>query len=209
MLLRCQNGAMSIMDSLMSSLQSLEGFPAYALLFGLLFGSGFGMPVNEDILLLGAAALTLKGVMEPVPLIAVAWFGVLTADTLVFHWGHRFGARLLRHRLFARLVPPHRLASMQAAMLRYGPGYIFLARFMPGIRTALYFAAGSLKMPYRHQVVFDGAAAVVELPLLVYSVRYVGGRWDEILAVVERFQGFLVPGILLLVLGVWLVRVLR
>jgi membrane-associated protein len=178
------------------------------MLFGLLFGSGFGLPVNEDILLLGAAALTLKAVMEPVPLIMVAWFGVLTADTLIFHWGRRFGARLLLHRLFARLVPPQRLVAMQGAMLRYGPGYIFLARFMPGIRTALYFAAGSLKMPYRHQLIFDGAAALVELPLLVYGVRYVGGRWDEILAVVERFQVFLVPAILLLVLGVWLVRAL-
>jgi membrane-associated protein len=178
-------------------------------LFGLLFGSGFGLPVNEDNLLLGAAALTLKGVMDPVPLIVVAWFGVLTADTLIFHWGHRFGARLLRHRLFARLVPPQRLAAMQGAMLRYGPGYIFVARFMPVIRTALYFAAGSLKMPYRHQVIFDGAAAVVELPLVVCGVRYVGGRWDEIAGVVERFQAFLVPGILLLVLGVWLIRALR
>jgi membrane protein DedA with SNARE-associated domain len=200
---------MGIMDSLMSSLHSLEGFPAYALLFGLLFGSGFGLPVNEDILLLGAAALTLKGVMDPIPLIMVAWFGVLMADTLIFHWGHRFGARLLRHRLFARLVPPERLASMQAAMRRYGPGYIFLARFMPGLRTALYFAAGSLKMPYRHQLIFDGAAAMLELPLLVYGVRYVGGRWDEIRAFVEQFQAYLVPGILLLVLGVWLIRAVR
>ncbi|NPC54550.1 DedA family protein [Caenimonas soli] len=200
---------MSIVDSLMGSLHSLEGFPAYALLFGLLFGSGFGLPINEDILLLGAAALTLKGVMDPIPLIAVAWFGVLTADTLIFHWGHRFGARMLQHRLFARLVPPRRVASMQAAMLRYGPGYIFLARFMPGIRTALYFAAGSLKMPYRHQFIFDGAAAAVELPLLVYGVRYLGGRWDEIMAFVGHFQAFLVPGILLLVLGVWLIRAVR
>jgi membrane protein DedA with SNARE-associated domain len=193
----------------MSSLYSLEGFPAYALAFGLLVGSGFGLPINEDILLLGAAALTLKGVMDPIPLIAVAWFGVVAADTLIFHWGHQFGTRLLRHRFFARLMPPRRLASMQAAMLRYGPGYIFLARFMPGVRSALYFAAGSLKLPYRHQLIFDGAAAAVELPLLVYGVRYVGGRWDDILAVVEQFQFFLVPGILLLVLGVWLIRAVR
>jgi membrane-associated protein len=200
---------MNFVDTLMSSLYSLEGFPAYALLFGLLLGSGFGLPINEDILLLGAAALTLKGVMDPIPLIAVAWFGVLAADSLIFHWGHQFGARLLRHRLLGRLMPPRRLTSMQAAMLRYGPGYIFLARFMPGVRSALYFAAGSLKMPYRHQFNFDGAAAVVELPLLVYGVRYVGGRWDEIMAVVEQFQSFLVAGILLLVLGVWLIRAVR
>src|SRR5437868_593055 len=119
------------MDSLMALLQSLQGFAAYALLFVVLAASGFGLPMNEDILLLGAAALTLRGVMEPVPLIAVAWCGLLIADALIFHWGHRFGARLLRHRVLARVMPQTRLASMQDIMRRHGPAYIFVVRFMP------------------------------------------------------------------------------
>lgn len=192
------------MDSLMAFLHSLQGVEAYALLLGLLVGSGFGLPVNEDILLLGAAALTLRGVMEPVPLVAVAWLGLVTADSLVLHWGHRFGGQLLRHRFLGRLMPEARLAAMQAVMRRYGPGFMFVARFMPGLRTPLFFAAGSLKMPYRHLFVYDGAAALVELPLLVYGVRYLGGRWQEILALVQRFQGFLLPGLVLLALGLWL-----
>jgi membrane protein DedA with SNARE-associated domain len=192
------------MDSLMAFLQSLQGVTAYALLFAMLAASGFGLPMNEDILLLGAAALTLKGVMEPLPLIAVAWCGLLVADALVFHWGHRFGARMLRHRFVARVMPEARLAAMQGIMRRHGPAYIFVVRFMPGVRTALFFAAGSLQMPYRHLFIFDGAAALVELPLLVYGVRYVGGRWQEILELLHHFQGVLVPAVLLLVLGAWL-----
>src|SRR5215208_4642430 len=160
---------MSIMDPLMAFLQSLQGVPAYALLFGLLFASGFGLPINEDILLLAAAALTLKEVMDPLPLIAVAWCGLLAADTLVFHWGRVFGVRLLRHRFTARWVPEPRLLAMQNTMLRYGPAYIFLVRFMPGMRTTLFFAAGSLKMPYRYMLIYDGTAALIELPLLVYA----------------------------------------
>lgn len=191
-------------DSMMAFLQSLQGFPAYALLFALLFSCGIGAPMNEDIVLLAAAALTLKGVMEPVPLMIVSWFGLVLGDALVFHWGHRFGARMLRHRYFARVVPEARLASLQDTMRRYGPGYIFVVRFMPGIRTPLFFAAGSLKMPYRHLFVYDGAAALVELPLLVYGVRYVGGRWEEILALMQRFQGVLLPVFVLLIVGVWL-----
>lgn len=197
---------MGVMDSVMAFLQSLQGLPAYALLFAVLAASGFGLPINEDILLLAAAALTLKGVMEPLPLIAVAWFGLLVADTLVFHWGHHFGARMLRHRLMARLLPEARLVSMQDSMRRWGPASIFAVRFMPGMRTALFFAAGSLKIPYRHLFIFDGAAALVELPLLVYGVRYVGGRWEQIVELVQRFQGVLVPGILLLLLAIWLYR---
>jgi membrane protein DedA with SNARE-associated domain len=195
---------MSIMDSLMAFLHSLQGVPAYALLISLLFASGFGLPINEDILLLVAAALTLKGVMDPLPLIAVAWCGLLSADTLIFHWGRLLGVRVLRHRFIARWVPKARLAAMQGAMLRYGPGYIFVVRFMPGMRTALFFAAGSLRMPYRYMLIYDGAAALVELPLLVYGVRYIGGRWEEILALIQRFQGFLLPALLLLVLALWL-----
>lgn len=194
----------AMFDSALAFLQSLQGLPAYALLFALLFSCGIGAPINEDILLLAAAALTLQGVMDPIPLMVVAWFGLVAGDALVFHWGHRFGARLLRHRWAARIVSPSRLAAMQETMRRYGPAYIFVVRFMPGVRTALFFAAGSLKMPYRHLFIYDGAAAVVELPLLVYGVRYVGGRWQEIMALVGRFQGWLVAFVVLLLAGLWL-----
>jgi len=103
-------------ESLMAFLHSLQGWPAYALVFGILVGSGFGLPMNEDILLVTAAALTLSGVMAPWPLIAVAWCGLLIADGLVFHWGRVFGARLIEHRWLAHAIPPRRLAAMQAFM---------------------------------------------------------------------------------------------
>ncbi|MEN9398194.1 MAG: hypothetical protein RLZ81_2724 [Pseudomonadota bacterium] len=195
-----------MMESVWPFLQSLQGLPAYALLFALLFGCGIGLPMNEDIVLLAAAALTLKGVMEPPALMVVAWFGLVGGDALVFHWGHRFGTRLLRKPFLARLMTEARLESMQATMRRYGPAYIFVVRFMPGVRTALFLAAGSLKMPYRHLFIYDGVAALVELPLLVYGVRYVGGRWQEILDLFQRFQIVIVPGILLMLVAVWLYR---
>jgi membrane protein DedA with SNARE-associated domain len=197
---------MNTMDSVMAFLQSLQGLPAYGLLFTVLAASGVGLPINEDILILAAAALTLQEVMDPLPLIAVAWCGVLAADGLILHWGHVFGADLLRHRLVARVVHAERLAAMQQTMRRFGPAYIFLVRFMPGMRTALLFAAGSLKTPYRHLFIYDGAAALVELPLLVYAVRYVGGRWQDIVEAVRRFQGVLLPALLVLALavGAWL-----
>ncbi|MFZ4482186.1 MAG: DedA family protein [Rhodoferax sp.] len=195
-----------MIESVWPFLQSLQGLPAYALTFALLFGCGIGLPMNEDIVLLAAAALTLKGVMDPVPLMVVAWFGLVGGDALVFHWGHRFGTRLLRMRFFARIVPEARLQRMQVTMRHYGPAYIFVVRFMPGVRTALFLAAGSLKMPYRHLFIYDGLAALIELPLLVYGVRYVGGRWEEILALIHRFQGIIVPAVVVLLLAMWLYR---
>lgn len=191
-----------MMDSVWPVLQSLQGGPAYLLLFALLFGCGVGLPMNEDIVLLAASALTLQGVMDPVPLIAVAWLGLVGGDALVFHWGYRYGAGLLQKPFMARIVRPERLQVLQQTLRRYGPAYIFAVRFMPGIRTALFLAAGSLRMRYRHLVVFDGLAALVELPLLVYGVRYVGGRWQQILDVLHHLQGYLVL-VAVLALAVW------
>ncbi|MDB5891608.1 MAG: putative rane protein [Polaromonas sp.] len=193
-----------MMESMMGFLQSLEGGEAYGLLLGLLVASGFGLPINEDILLLLAAALTLKGVMHPLPLMAVAWLGLITADSLVYYWGRRFGARLLGHRWLSRLARPERIRAMENAMHRHGPAYIFFVRFMPGLRSPLLLAAGSLRMPYRYLLVFDGAAAAIELPLLVYGVRYVGGRWEDIVAQLGRFQGALAAGVVLLAAAAWL-----
>jgi len=195
-----------MMDTVWPVLQSLQGLPAYALTLGLLFGCGIGLPMNEDIVLLAAAALTLQGIMEPIPLMVVAWLGLIAGDALIFHWGHRYGARLLRRRFFARMLPETRLQTMQATMTRYGPAYIFVVRFLPGIRTALFLVAGMSRMPYRHLFVYDGLAAAVELPLLVYGVRYVGGRWREILASMQQLQDFLLPAAVLAVLALWLYR---
>ncbi|SDU07871.1 membrane protein DedA, SNARE-associated domain [Pseudomonas pohangensis] len=195
-----------MLEAVWPFLQSLQGAPAYALVFVLLFICGIGLPINEDIVLLGASALTLKGVMEPVPLMVVSWFGLLCGDGLLFHWGHRFGTRVLRMGFLGRLISEQRLETMQATMRRYGPAYIFVVRFMPGVRSVLFLAAGSLKMPYRHLFIFDGLAALIQLPLLVYGVRYVGGRWEEILELMQRFQGVIIPAIIVLLLAVWLVR---
>jgi len=188
------------MDTWLAHLAGLQGAPAYALLFVLLVSCGIGAPMNEDIVLLVAAALTLTGVMEPLPLIAVAWAGLLLGDGLVFHWGHRFGPRILASRLVARIVPAQRLAEFQGRVRRGGPASIFVIRFMPGIRTALFFAAGTLKIRYRTFLLFNGLAAAIELPLLVYGVRFVGGRWEEILATVRQFQVALLIGLAVLAL---------
>jgi membrane protein DedA with SNARE-associated domain len=200
---------MSTMDTVMGFLQSLQGWPAYALLFGALAGSGFGLPINEDVLLLAAATSTLRGIMAPAPLIAVAWCGLLLADGLIFHWGHRFGAPLLRHRAIGRLVRPGRVVLMQRRMRRWGPASIFAVRFMPGLRTALFFAAGSMKIRYRQFALFDGLAAAIELPLLVHAARAIGGRWEDIRDTVLQWQGVLWPLVCVAIAAGLLYRGLR
>ena len=118
-----------------------------------------------------------------------------------------FGARLIEHRWLAHAIPPRRLAAMQAFMLRTGPAAIFLARFMPGVRSAVYLAAGSLRLPYRQQFLYDGLAAAVEVPLLVFAVRYVGGNWQALLPRSPWAQGLVLAAVVLLgAVAAWAIR---
>ena len=172
-----------MMESVWPYLQSLQGLPAYALLFALLFGCGIGLPMNEDIVLLAAAALTLKGVMEPVPLMVVAWFGLVGGDALVFHWGHRYGTRLLRK----RLVGPHHdrrrdwIPCRPPCAATGRPISLSCASCRACARRCSWRRARS-RCPIGTCSSTTVLAALIELPLLVYGVRYVGGRWEEILA---------------------------
>ena len=86
---------------------------------------------------------------------------------------------------------------MQQLMRCYRPAYLLAVRFMPGLRTALLFVAGLLKTPYRQLPIYDGAVALIELPVLVYGVHYLRGQLEAIVGLVQRFQGVLVPGAIL------------
>ena len=125
--------------------------------------------------------------MEPLPLIVKAWFGVMAADSLVVHWGRRFGSYLLRYRFPACRAPWARFAAMQQLMRRRKPACPFGVHLIPELRTTLLFAAGSLKTPYRQLPIYDAAAALIELPVLVYGARYLGARWEAIVGLVQRY----------------------
>ena len=61
-----------------------------------------------------------------------------------------------------------------------------------------------MKIPYSTFFLFDGAAALVELPVLVYGVRFVGGHWEQILEWIHAGQGWLVGAVLVLLVAWWL-----
>lgn len=180
---------MSNVDLWLQKLNALAGFPGYSLLFVMLVGCGIGLPMNEDILILAAASLTLTGIFEPIPLIIVAGVGVVIGDFLIFHWGRKYGTKLLATRFGSKIVDPKKFGDFQKKMKAAGPAYLFTTRFLPFIRTPLFFAAGTLNYPYRSLWIYDSIAAAIEVPLMVYAVRAVGGNWEKVVATIHEFQG--------------------
>lgn len=162
----------------------------YASVFVALLLCGAGVPLPEDITLVAGGIIAGLGYADVRTMVAVTMAGVLAGDSAMFMLGHHYGARLLRLRLFAWLLPPARYAKVQQKFERYGNRLMFVARFLPGMRTAVFITAGAThRVSFLRFLLLDGLAALISVPLWVY-LGYLGADNRDWLATwIHRGQG--------------------
>ena len=114
----------------------------YAAVFIVLMICGFGLPIPEDITLVAGGVIAGLGYANVHVMCAVAIVGILAGDVIMFMIGRHFGERALRLRWVAFLLTPRRYALVQAKFTRYGNRLMFIARFLPGLRSPIYLTAG-------------------------------------------------------------------
>lgn len=140
----------------------------YPIIFLMLLGSGLGVPVPEDVPLIAAGVLADHGGMS-VPMAALACGGfVLARDSFVFTIGYRYGAAVLENRWASRIVSPDRLRRVQRYLEERGAIVVFIGRFVPGFRVAIFFAAGASKVRPAVFILTDALAAVLSLPFFIW-----------------------------------------
>ncbi len=175
----------------------------YVAVFIALMICGAGLPLPEDITLVAGGVIAGLGYANVHAMFALAMFGVLLGDCAIFLLGHHYGARMLKWRLVARVLTPSRYAMVQEKFVRYGNRMLFIARFLPGMRTTVYLTAGtSHRVSFLRFLLIDGLAALISVPFWVY-LGYFGANnhaWLE--KWVRRGQGSLwaLVGLLLLAL---------
>lgn len=175
----------------------------YVAVFIALMICGAGLPLPEDITLVAGGVIAGLGYANVHAMFALAMFGVLLGDCAIFLLGHHYGARMLKWRLVARVLTPSRYAKVQEKFARYGNRMLFIARFLPGMRTTVYLTAGtSHRVSFLRFLLIDGLAALISVPFWVY-LGYFGAdnhAWLE--TWVRRGQGSLwaLVGLLLLTL---------
>ncbi|HET6804362.1 MAG TPA: DedA family protein [Frateuria sp.] len=143
---------------------------------------GAGAPLPEDITLVAGGVIAGLGFANVHVMALVSLVGVLAGDAAMFLLGHRHGARIMRWPLVARLLTPERYGRVQEKFARYGNRLLFLARFLPGMRTAVYVTAGAThRVSFLRFFLLDGLAALVSVPVWVY-LGYFGANNREWLA---------------------------
>ncbi|URX64091.1 DedA family protein [Luteibacter anthropi] len=190
---------------LLNNLVDVFGRSGYAAVFIALMLCGAGIPLPEDITLVAGGIITGLGYGDVHTMVLVGLAGVLVGDSTMFLLGRHFGARILRWRFVARLLTPERYAKVQEKFERYGNRMMFVARFLPGMRTAVFITAGAThRVGFFRFLLLDGMAAIISVPLWVY-LGYFGAHNHEWLTMwIRRGQTgvWLAIGAVVVILGV-------
>lgn len=170
----------------------------YAAVFLVLMACGFGVPIPEDITLVTGGVISGLGYTNVHIMVVVGMLGVLAGDGLMFTAGRIWGHKILKFKPIARVMTPKRYAQVQEKFDKYGNWVLFVARFLPGLRTPIYITAGiSRKVSYTRFLMMDGLAALISVPVWVYLGDYGANNIDWLMAKVHSFQSglFVVIGI--------------
>ena len=164
----------------------------YLAVFIALMICGAGLPLPEDITLVAGGVIAGLGYVNVHGMFALAMFGVLLGDSAIFLLGHHYGARMLKWRLVARVLTPKRYAMVQEKFVRYGNRMLFIARFLPGMRTTVYITAGtSHRVSFTRFLLIDGLAALISVPFWVYLGYFGADNHEWLMKWVRRGQGSL------------------
>ncbi len=193
------------MPQLAEYLLTFQGPTAYLVVFLILLACGFGVPIPEDITLIGAGILAYYRAASVEGMIVVGLVGVMCGDSAMFALGRRYGLALAQKGFLRKLLPEHRLKIVSNVLVSRGNKILFAARFMPGLRSPLFFTAGALGVKLRLFLFYDGMAALISVPAIIYSVYYFGDEMEKVVSAIERAN----QGIAIVIIGTALVIFLK
>ena len=202
---------------------------------GALVGSGFGLPIPEEIPVVTAGAMVghdsndvayhdlLAGALgggplaydPPRPAGTTRWWLMLpliilaavAGDSVLYLVGRKFGGRLVKSSwVQRRVLPPEKRAEIEANFHKNGIMILLGARLTPGIRTPVFFMAGLLKMPMSRFLLADFLYAIPGISFLFWLAYLFTDQFVAAVHAVEKHRSQAVLAVLAAVGGVVLYR---
>ncbi len=185
------------MDQAREFLSQFSGPSVYAAFYFLIFGCGVGLPMNSDFCLITASVLAALGVLDLKLLMVFAFLGLMSGDTVTFFLGRKFGTRLLKVKPVSWLLSEKKVLMAENFLNTKGTKFLFIVRFLPLIRTPLFFAAGSLQVAPRTFYIMNVSASLIYLPIIMLSSFYASSNIDQVIQTLKRFQFGLLGAVVL------------
>jgi membrane protein DedA with SNARE-associated domain len=172
---------------------------SYAVLFGLLFACGLGLPLPEDIPLTISGILIAQHQMHFAIAAPVAWLGIIGGDCMLYTFGYKYGRNIVRVPIIGKHITLERLVHAEVLFARWGILVVAVGRLFAGIRGAMVIAAGTSRFKFPKFIVADGLAAVVSGGMFMSLGYWFGSNLDAMMHKAHEFKLALSIGGILLV----------
>jgi membrane protein DedA with SNARE-associated domain len=179
----------------------------YWAMFVLLFSSGIGLPLPEDVPLTAAGVFIARGSMRWVIAAPLGWVAMMFGDSALYILGYLLGWRVVHLPMIGRHVSAKRLQKCEQWFHRWGAWAVGIGRMFMGIRSAMVVAAGTMRMNYLKMLIADGLAAMVTGGAFMIFGYWAGLHAGSIGPIIEEYRQ--VFSIIALVAAVALIVVLR
>ena len=131
------------------------------------------------------------------------------ADCVLYFMGRRLGHHVPKLPLLRRFLDEKHLARAERAFHSHGGKTLFIVRFLPGLRAACYFTAGSFKLPFWKMLVFDGGAALISVPTLVLVGFFFSSHFDKLHRLTKEVQILIALAVIAVVAGFLVIKIFR
>lgn len=186
-------------DTHLGDIIAQYGALAYGILFAILFaetGFVFTPFLPGDSLLFAAGAFAALGSFNILILLPLLWIAAFLGDTINYWIGHFFGQKIIDHPRIP--INQEHIDKTQKFYDKHGGKTIFLARFIPIIRTFAPFVAGVGKMDYKKFVYYNATGGLA----WTFGFTLLGYFFGNIPSVKENFSLVIIAIILLSVLPI-------
>jgi membrane protein DedA with SNARE-associated domain len=165
----------------------------YFAVFGVLILCGFGLPVPEDITLVSGGVISAVGNTNVHFMFIVGMLGVLVGDSIVFLLGKFYGEKILKIKIVSKFLTEKRYNLVQEKFEKYGKWVVFMARFMPGLRTPIFLTAGlTNKVSFIRFFLTDFFASIISVPIWIYLGYYFANNFSKLKELVHNGQIFFI-----------------
>ncbi|WP_099221631.1 DedA family protein [Listeria costaricensis] len=132
------------------------------------------LPGDSLLFAAGALAVLDGSILHIVPLIIVLWLAAALGDTVNYHIGKKIGTSIPEDSWFGKIINREKMEKAEAFFNKHGGKTIFIARFMPFIRTFAPFVAGASRMNYRYFLTYNVLGATIWVLLCTLAGYFFG-----------------------------------
>lgn len=176
------------MEYILDLLLGLDTTYIYVMIALLLIAGALGFPFPEDLVFIAVGYTSYLGLIDPFLGLAIGFIAVMVSDSIIYFLGFKLGPKIVKVPLLNKIITVERIEKAKALLNKHGSKFVFISKFVVGLRYSVFFTSGALCIGYIRFITFDALATSISAPLLVYLAYVNGANLDGLILWVKQVE---------------------